>query len=94
METKEKKVIPSYEMFSKQGDKMCHSLVMKIEKKVKGKYRVTKDEVIKMIQDGIKKISEKHSEVNDTEPEYHICSNVNHICYEVGYDFDISRYDI
>ena len=94
METKEKKVIPSYEMFSKQGDKMCHSLVMKIEKKVKGKYRVTKEEVLKMISEGMEKISKKHSEVNDTEPEYHICSRVNEICKEVGYDFDISRYEI
>ena len=94
METTTKQSIPSYEMFTKSGDKMCHSLVVKIEKKVKGKYRVTKEEVIQMISEGMKKISEKHSEVNDTEPEYHICSRVNDACKEVGYDFDVSRFDI
>ncbi len=94
METTTKQSIPSYEMFTKSGDKMCHSLVVKIEKKEKRKYRVTKEEVIQMISEGMKKISEKHSEVNDTEPEYHICSRVNKICSEMGYGFDISRYDI
>lgn len=94
METTTKQSIPSYEMFSKAGDRMCHNLVCKIEKKVKGKYRVTKEEVLQMISEGMKKISEKHSEVNDTEPEYNICSKVNTFCKEVGYDFDISRFDI
>lgn len=94
METTTKNEIPSYDMFSKAGDRMCHTLVTKIEKKVKGKYRVTKEEVLQMISDGMKKIAEKHSEVNDTEPEYMICSRVNKICKEMGYGFDISRYDI
>jgi len=94
METTTKNTIPSYEMFSKQGNRMCHNLVCKIEKKVKGKYRVTKEEVIQMIVEGIKKISEKHSEVNDTEPEYHICSRVNGIFNEVGYTFDINRFEV
>lgn len=94
METTTIKSIPSYEMFSKAGDKMCHSLVERIEKKVKGKYRVTKEEVLQMISDGIKKISESHDEVNDTEPEYHICSRVNKACKEMGYGFEINRFDI
>lgn len=94
METTLTKSTPSYEMFSKAGDKMCHSLVERIEKKVKGKYRVTKEEVLQMILEGMKKIAEKHEEVNDTEPEYHICSRVNEACKEVGYDFNISRYEL
>lgn len=88
------KSVPSYEMFSKAGDKMCHSLVSRIEKKVKGKHRVTKEEVLQMIKEGMKKISEKHEEVNDTEPEYHICSRINEACKEVGYDFNINRYEL
>lgn len=94
METVQIKSSPSYEMFSKAGDKMCHSLVERIEKKVKGKYRVTKEEVLQMIKEGMKKISEKHEEVNDTEPEYHICSRVNEACKEAGYGFEINRFDI
>ena len=94
METTTKNTIPSYEMFSKQGNRMCHNLVCEIEDKVKGKYRVTKEEVIEMIVEGIKNISDKHSEVNDTEPEYHICSRVNKICNEVGYAFDINRFEV
>ena len=91
METKE---IISFEMFTKQGDKMCHSLVKKIEKKILSKRRYTKEEVIEMIVDGMKKISEKHGEVYDTEPEYHICSRIEKICQSVGYNFGISRYEL
>lgn len=91
METKE---IPSYEMFSKQGDKMCNSLVKKIEKKITSNRRYTKEEVIAMIVEGMKVISEKHGEVYDTEPEYHICNRVEKICQSVGYGFQISRFEL
>lgn len=86
--------IPSYEMFSKAGDKMCHTLVTKIENRIKSRYRVTKEEILQMISEGMKKIAEKHGEVNDTEPEYYICTRINNACKEVGYEFDINRFDI
>jgi hypothetical protein len=93
METIEKEPCPSYDMFTKAGDKMCHALVNKVSKKVKGKHRVTKQELIDMIVDGMKKISYKHGEVYDTEPEYMICHRINEVCNGVGYNFDLSRYD-
>lgn len=84
----------SYEMYSKSGDKACHSLVMKITKKINGKKRVSKEEILTMVNDGIKKIAEKHAEVNDTEPEGWIVERVSNALKEVGYGFVITRWDL
>lgn len=86
--------VRDYEMFSPAGNRACDSLVKKIEKKVTGTKRITKDELIVMIKEGMKKISEKHGEVYDTEPEYHICDYVNRACKSVGYDFELIRFEI
>ena len=85
--------IYEYEMFTKSGNKACHSLVTKICKKIQGNKRLSKEEVLKMVVDGINKIAIKHGEVNDTEPEANICYQVNKELMRVGYGYEISRWD-
>ena len=85
--------IPDYEMYSKAGNKACHSLVQKVIKKIEGQKRVTKDEVTQMIKNGIKKIEEKYEEVTDSEPSYHISYLVNRALQKNGYSFETSRYE-
>ena len=91
METKTE--IPSYEMFSKTGSMLCHNLTMRVIKKVNGKKRVTEEELNKMIGAGMEKIQKKHGEVYDSEPGYHIQWRVNKVLEEVGYSFELSRYN-
>lgn len=91
METKEQ--IPSYEMFSKAGDRACHSLVKRVTKKINGKLKVSKEELDEIITEGLKKIAEKHGEVFDTEPPYHISHELNKVLQKNGYGFELSRYD-
>jgi hypothetical protein len=83
----------SFEMFSSAGDNACRSLVRKVFKKIGGKSRVTQESITKMIGDGCEKIQVKFREVYDTEPGYHIADLVNQKLSEVGYCFEVSRYD-
>jgi hypothetical protein len=82
-----------FEMFSPAGNKACQSLVKKVFRKIEGKTRLTEDDVYKHIREGIKKVKEKHSEVYDSEPGWHIQEWVNKKLKEVGYGFEVSRYD-
>jgi len=88
-----KQQTPSYEMFSKAWDKAVHSLTMKVIKKVNGRMKVTKEELDEMIEKGLKKIAEKHSEVHDTEPPSHVAWRVNEALKGNGYGFELSRFD-
>jgi hypothetical protein len=83
----------SFEMFSKAGDKSCKSLVKKVFRRIGGKYRMTQDDVTVMITEECKKIQKKHPEVYDTEPGCHIQELVNKKLQEIGYCFEVSRYD-
>jgi hypothetical protein len=83
----------SFEMFSKSGDRACKTLVKKVFKKIEGKYRITQDDITQMIVEGCKKIYQKHPEVHDTEPGWHIQELVNKKLQEIGYCFVVSRYD-
>lgn len=82
-----------FEMFSKAGDKACKNLVKKIFKKIEGKYRITQDDITQMITVECKKVQQKHPEVYDTEPGWHIQELVNKKLQEIGYCFEVSRYD-
>lgn len=88
-----KQQTPSYEMFSKAGDKAVHSLTMKVIKKVNGRMKVTKEELDEMIEKGLNKIAEKHGEVHDTEPPSHVAWRVNEALKGNGYGFELSRFD-
>lgn len=82
-----------YEMYTKQGDRAVHSLTEKVIRKVDGKMKVNKEELDQMIIEGMKKVAEKHGEVYDTEPSYHISRRVNEALQRNGYGFVLSRYD-
>lgn len=82
-----------FEMFSKAGDRACKALVKKVFRRIGGKYRLTEQDVTEMITIECKKIQKKHPEVYDTEPGYHIADLVNQKLKEVGYCFEVSRYD-
>jgi hypothetical protein len=83
----------NFEMFSPDGNKACQSLVKKLFKKIEGKTRLTEEDVYKHIRDGIEEVAEKHEEVYDTEPGWHIQELVNKKLAEVGYGYTVSRYD-
>jgi len=89
----ERKVV-GFEMFSKAGNKACAGLVKRVTRKICGKQRVTADSITEMLKAGIKKISEKHGEVRDSEPPYHIAFYVNKCLEQENYGFDIDSYDI
>jgi hypothetical protein len=76
-----------YEMFSPAGERACQSLVNSTSKKILGPKRLTKDEVQRLYDDGRDKVSEKHEEVDDTEPRWHIAREINKALKEAGYGF-------
>lgn len=93
METNQKEQVPSYEMFTEAGNKACHSLVKKIVNRINGKTKITEGMVLDMVKEGMAKISEKHGEVYDTEPEYHIQERVNKALRQNGYAIKLDRYN-
>jgi len=86
------KISSDFEMFTTSGNNACKSLVERIGKKIMGKTRVTSDEVVKMVEEGRKKISKKHGEVYDTEPRYHIARNVSKFLKAAEYGFQLDGF--
>lgn len=84
----------NYEMFTNAGNKACDGLVKRTERKINGKQRVTQEEITDYLQEGIKKIADKHGEIYDSEPPYHIAWRVNKALEEAGYSFKVDSYDI
>jgi hypothetical protein len=82
-----------FECFSEEGNNKCRSMVKGVYKKIEGKLRITENQIYELIRDGISKIALSHKEVNDTEPESHIEYLVNQKLKEVGYGFEVSRFD-
>lgn len=82
-----------FEMFSKAGNNACRTLVRKVFRRIAGPRRLTQDDIIQMITEGCKKIHKSHPEVYDTEPGYHIQELVNEKLQEIGYCYEVSRYD-
>lgn len=82
-----------FEMFSKAGNTACRSGVKKIYNKINGSKRITLDDILNTCRDVMKKIEAKHPEVHDTEPGWHIQELTNKMLQEVGYCFEVSRYD-
>lgn len=81
METKEQ--CPNYEMFSQQGNRKCFTLVKNISKKIRTSKKLLTNEQIELwIREGMNKIQTKHPEVWDTEPRYHIVSQINKVVQE------------
>jgi hypothetical protein len=82
-----------FEMFSKAGNNACRSVVKKAIKKITGTKRITQEEITKYCTTLINKVADKHSEIKDTEPVWHIAELINKSLSEVGYQFKLSRYD-
>jgi hypothetical protein len=82
-----------FEMFSKAGNIACRSVVNKAINKINGTKRITQDEITQYCKNLISKVAEKHGEVEDTEPGWHIAELVNKALSDVGYQFKVSRYD-
>jgi hypothetical protein len=83
-----------FEMFSKAGNVACRSVVNKAINKINGAKRITQEEITQYCKDLIGKVAEKHGEVEDTEPGWHIAEHINKALSDVGYQFKVSRYDI
>jgi hypothetical protein len=84
----------TYDMYTKSGNLACERLVSRISKKVNGRIRLTRDDVVKMLSEGVSKIAEKHPEVNDTEPEWALVENVNLALELAGYGYKMERSDL
>lgn len=83
-----------FEMFSKAGNNACRSVVKKAINKINGTKRITEDTFVEYIRGLVSKVADKHGEVEDTEPTYHIAELINKSLSEAGYAFSISRYNL
>jgi len=82
----------NFEMFSNAGNKACESIVSSVTKKILGAKRITETEIIQLVKSKMKKISEKHSEIYDTEPPTHIAEELNCALKKAGYGFELNGY--
>jgi hypothetical protein len=82
-----------FEMFSKKGNQECLKLVNKVYKTIEGTKRITVEDILKTIKEGLDKVVETHGEIYDTEPQQHIEYLVNKKLLEGGYVFRVSRWD-
>jgi hypothetical protein len=82
-----------FEMFTERGNQLCRGMVQEVWNRIESDKRVTLDEVYTIINAGMKIVEKSHREVHDTEPENHIEDLVNMKLKEIGYSFQVSRYD-
>jgi hypothetical protein len=78
-----------FEMFSTSGNNACRSIVKKAINKISGTKRITEEEITQYCTTLINKVAEKHGEVKDTEPSWHIAKLIDKSLEEVGYKFSI-----
>jgi len=83
------KEIKDYEMFSAARNRACQSAVNSITKKILGSKRVTEDDILDLFNKGRMKIAEKHGEVYDTEPRWHMKNRINAALKQAGYSFNL-----
>jgi hypothetical protein len=76
----------SFEMYTKAGDTACQSQLNKIVKFIQTGKGITPDVINTMYVDAMKKISVKHREVYDTEPEWHLKDRIRKALQENYYD--------
>ena len=82
-----------FEMFTKAGDKKCKAIAKKALRKVFGKTRVSKTELEELVKAEIKKASDKHREIYDSEPSYHISHYINKGLQKAEYSFEVDSYN-
>lgn len=80
----------SFEMYTKAGDVACQTQLNKIVKFIEKGKGITPETIYSMYYDAMKTISIKHSEVFDTEPEWHLKDRIRK-CLEKNF-FDKSKF--
>jgi hypothetical protein len=86
-----------FEMFTKSGNAKCQSITKKAIKKIFGKKRITKEELLDLLGKNMAKayLNKKTSEILDTEPPYHIKGYVvkalEIVEYDFGDEFDVTE---
>jgi hypothetical protein len=76
----------SFEMYTKAGNTACQSQLNKIVKFIQTGKGITPEVINTMYVDAMKKISIKHREVYDTEPEWHLKDRIRKALQENYYD--------
>jgi len=86
----------SFEMFTNAGNKKCQQITVSSIKKVFGKKRVTKEEILDHIGKRIAKVMDKpgFEEITDTEPPYHIKHYIMKAVRMAGYSWEFDAYDV
>jgi Asp-tRNA(Asn)/Glu-tRNA(Gln) amidotransferase C subunit len=79
----------SFEMFTKAGNSACQTQLNKIIKFIKNGKGVTPETINTMYENALEKISIKHPEVNDTEPEWHLKDRIKKALQENYFDKSI-----
>ena len=82
-----------FEMFSTKGNEACRALVKKVFRRIKGKYRLTKYDIVQFCSAEMKKIKKRHPEVYDTEPAHHIANLISQMCFKMDYTHEIKRWE-
>jgi hypothetical protein len=85
-----------FEMFTKTGNKKAQAITRRLIKKIFGKKKVTREEIIDLAGKLIAKayLNKKTSEILDSEPPYHISHYVRKALDIAGYNYEINSYDI
>jgi hypothetical protein len=82
--------IKNFQMFSQAGNKACHGLVKRGARKIESKKRYTFEEYVDWLSAEVKKISEKHGEIYDTEPRGTIEHYLTAVADANGYDWNLN----
>lgn len=82
-----------FEMNSTKGNEACRALVKKVFRRIKGKYRLTKSDIVEFCSAEMKKIKKRHPEVYDKEPSYHIAYLITQMCFKMDYTHEIKRWE-
>ncbi len=85
-----------FEMFTNAGNKKCKQITVSSIKKVFGKKKITKEELLEHIVKRIAKVMNKpaYEEINDTEPPYVINQYVMTAAKKAGYSWEFDAYDV
>jgi len=79
----------NYEMFSAAGNRVCDTLVNRVNKGITNGKIKNRESAVKKINDGIAKIAKHHDEVHDSEPPSHIGYGTERAFKNAGWE----RYD-
>ena len=82
-----------FEMFTDEGNQACTEAFRNIKALIEGDKFISEAELKKFVKEQIDQVASVHSEVNDTEPEYHFEDNINVTLEAKGYAYRVNRYN-